>query len=197
MRVGFYVRVSTDGQSVEGQVLALRADAARRGWTDAALYDDSGWSGGRADRPALARLMQDAEAGALDVVMVAALDRLGRSLVHLIGTADALQRHKVALVSLREGLDFTTPAGRLQFQIIAALAEFERAMIRDRTMAGLAAARARGRCGGRRIERDYSDVEQMLASGESCANAARLTGLPETTIRRVKSRMDRQIFAGA
>jgi DNA invertase Pin-like site-specific DNA recombinase len=145
-----YARVSTThGQSVEMQLRDLRELAGRRGFTLVEEYCDEGISGAKDSRPALNRLLADAEAGRFSVLLVWKLDRLGRSLVHLVSLMESLRRWDIELVSFSEGLDFTTPTGKLLFQIISAFAEFERDCIRERVRAGLRNAKAKGKRIGR------------------------------------------------
>jgi DNA invertase Pin-like site-specific DNA recombinase len=139
-RVG-YARVSTLDQDPSLQIDALNAAGCRKVFVDYA-------SGAKADRPELANALDYAREG--DTLVVWKLDRLGRSLPHLIEVTTALRARGVQFHSLTEGIDTTTAAGELVFHIFGALAQFERALIRERTMAGLKAARARGRRGGRR-----------------------------------------------
>jgi DNA invertase Pin-like site-specific DNA recombinase len=135
-----YARVSTGDQSPGLQLDALRAAGCYRVFADTA-------SGALAARPELAAVLDQLRPG--DTLVVWKLDRLGRSLRHLIDTVGELERRGVGFKSLREHVDTTTPGGRLVFHLFGALAEFERDLIRERTAAGLAAARARGRKGGR------------------------------------------------
>src|SRR5580693_9217385 len=137
-RAAIYVRVSTDKQTVENQVQALRQIAERRGWEIVAQYDDAGISGskGRKDRPGLDTMLQDAQRRRFDVVMAWAIDRLGRSLIDLLGTIQTLEACSVDLYLDQQAIDTTTPAGRLMFQVTGAFAEFERGMIRQRVNAG-------------------------------------------------------------
>jgi DNA invertase Pin-like site-specific DNA recombinase len=137
-----YARVSTSGQD-----LALQLDALQQaGCAAPRIYRDVG-SGSIVDRPELARCLDYLREG--DTLVVWRLDRLGRSLKHLIATIADLEARNVAFRSLQENVDTTTAAGRLQLHLFAALAEFERELGRERTRAGLQAARARGRVGGR------------------------------------------------
>src|SRR5689334_20823428 len=136
-----YARVSTTDQT-----LALQQDALTKAGCDRIFTDTA--SGARTDRPGLAEALTYARSG--DTLVVWRLDRLGRSLVHLIQTVAQLQERGVHFRSLQEQLDTSTSGGKLVFHFFGALAEFERDLIRERTMAGLAAARARGRRGGRR-----------------------------------------------
>ena len=156
-----YARVSTAEQNADGQLDALRAAGVERVWTDVG-------SGARADRPALAEMLAAVAAG--DTVVVTRLDRLGRSLPDLLGLVEDLAARDVGLRSLTEQIDTTSATGRLVLHVFAALAEFERALMHERTMAGLAAARARGRIGGR----------PRALTGARLAHARRLadTGTP-------------------
>jgi DNA invertase Pin-like site-specific DNA recombinase len=135
-----YARVSTIEQKAHLQTDALKAAGCIRVWTDKA-------SGTLDQRPQLGRVLDHLRPG--DTLVVWRLDRLGRNLRHLIATVTDLSAREVGFRSLTEGIDTTTPAGRLIFHVFGALAEFEAALIRERTTAGLAAARARGRTGGR------------------------------------------------
>ncbi len=139
MRVAFYLRVSTDQQTVENQRLELLEHAAARGWQVVAEYADEGISGARACRPALDRLLHGARRRRFDAILVWKLDRLGRSLRHLLELVDELKAIGVGLASLRDpGFDTTTPQGELVFHVLAAVGQFERELIRERIRAGLA-----------------------------------------------------------
>lgn len=148
MNAAIYARVSTHDQTAENQLIELRRYVAARGWV-ATEYADTGVSGAKDRRPALDRLLADVRAGTVHVVVCWRLDRLGRSLKHLITLLEDLQGRGVAFVSLAEGIDATTPAGKLQMHILGAIAEFERARIAERVKAGLARVRAAGRRLGR------------------------------------------------
>ena len=148
MRAAIYARVSTTDQTCENQLLELRRYVEARGWTPAE-YVDEGVSGAKDRRPALDRLVTDAKRRRIDVLVVWRLDRLGRNLRHLILLLDDLQAVGVAFVSLSEGIDATTPAGRLQLHVLGAIAEFERERIRERVRAGLERAKAQGKRLGR------------------------------------------------
>ena len=143
MRAALYGRVSTSDQTSENQFLELRRFADARGWT-VVEYRDEGVSGSRESRPALDRLVRDGRRRKFDVLLVWRLDRLGRNLKHLIMLLDELHALGVAFVSLQEGIDATTPAGRLQLHVLGAIAEFERARIVERVRAGRARAKAQG-----------------------------------------------------
>ena len=138
-RVALYVRVSTDHQSVENQIRELKQVAGRRGWTVVETYQDAGISGskGRDKRPGLDAMLKDASRRRFDVVMAWAIDRLGRSLIDLLGTIQHLEAVGIDLYLDQQNIDTTTPAGKLLFQMTGAFAEFERSMIRQRVNAGL------------------------------------------------------------
>lgn len=150
-RVAIYARVSTtgNGQTPEMQLRELRDYCDRRGWQIANEYVDSGVSGTKDSRPELNRLMSDAHRRRFDAILVWKLDRFGRSLRHLVNALAELEARGIAFVSLRDNLDLSTPSGRLMFQIIGAMAEFERALIAERVKAGMRNARAKGRRIGR------------------------------------------------
>src|SRR5208283_2747182 len=129
-RVALYARVSTtNGQNPEMQLSELREYAARRGWTISGEYVDQGVSGAKESRPELNRLTADAHGRAFDAVLVWKIDRYGRSLKHLVNSLAELNAYGVAFGSFRDNLDLSTPSGRLMFQIIGAMAEFERSLI--------------------------------------------------------------------
>src|SRR5215469_14007070 len=145
-RVALYARVSTlNGQDPEMQLSELREYAGRRGWTISDEYVDQGVSGSKESRPELNRLTADAHRRAFDAVLVWKIDRYGRSLKHLVDSLADLAAYGVAFVSFRDNLDLSTPSGRLMFQIIGAMAEFERSLIQERVRAGLCNARTNGR----------------------------------------------------
>jgi len=148
MRAAIYARSSTFDQEPENQLQELRRYVEARGWT-AVEYVDRGISGSKENRPALDALLRDAKRRKFDVLVCWRLDRLGRNLKHLITLLDNLQALGVAFVSLSEGIDATTPAGKLQMHILGAIAEFERERIRERVLAGLQRARREGKALGR------------------------------------------------
>ena len=142
-RAALYLRVSTDGQTVENQQIALEAVCEQRGWRMVQVYSDNGVPGtkGRHQRPGLDAMLKDASRGRFDIVLAWALDRLGRSLIDLLDTLGELDAASVALVLHQQAIDTTSPAGRMFFQVTGAFAEFERGMIRSRVVAGLERAR--------------------------------------------------------
>ena len=148
-RCVLYARVSTTDQHCENQLAELRTYCTSRGWTITREYVDHGVSGAKERRLALDELVRDAKRRRFDVLVCWRLDRLGRNLRHLVLLLEELQALGVAFASLNEGIDATTPAGRLQMHMLAALSEFERGRIQERVRAGLARARANGRHIGR------------------------------------------------
>ena len=155
------------------QTRELRQFAEARGWMVVADYTDSGVSGAKDSRPELNRLMLAAKRRQFDVVLCWKLDRFGRSLRHLVNALAELEALGVAFVSLTDNLDLTTPAGRLMFQVIAAMGEFERELIRERVRAGLRNARAKGRKLGRpRSTVDAVRIGQLRAEGRSVREIA-------------------------
>ena len=144
--VGFYIRVSTDGQTTANQRRELEAVAARSGWEIVSIYEDAGISGakGRDKRPGFDRLIKDATARKIDMVAAWSVDRLGRSLQHLVGFLNELQALGCDLYLHHQALDTSTPSGRAMFQMCGVFAEFERAMIVGRVNAGLKRAKAQG-----------------------------------------------------
>lgn len=146
MRVVAYARVSTTDQSCEVQLRELRQYAAARGWTLAEEYVDAGISGAKASRPALDRLMADVTARRVDCVIAYKLDRLGRSTLHLSQLLATMNSAGVRVIVASQGFDtdHSNPTSRLLMTVLAAVAEFERELVKERTAAGLRAAKARG-----------------------------------------------------
>jgi DNA invertase Pin-like site-specific DNA recombinase len=173
-----YARVSTSEQTVRSQVDALEKAGCVQVWTDTA-------SGARADRPALDELLTEVSSG--DTVVVTRLDRLGRSLPHLLDLVEQLASRDIGLRSLGEQIDTTSATGRLILHVFAALAEFERGINHERTMAGLAAARSRGRIGGRPkalTSQRLDHARQLAASGMAVPDIADMLLVGRSTLYR-------------
>jgi DNA invertase Pin-like site-specific DNA recombinase len=182
MKAAIYARVSTVDQEPGNQLQELRRYIQARGWT-AVEYTDKGVSGAKDRRPALDQLLTDAKRRCFDVVVCWRLDRLGHNLRHLIALLEDLQALGIAFVSLAEGIDATTPAGRLQIQILGAIAEFERGRIVERVMAGLQRARAQGKRLGR--PRAAIPVERLqTVSSLPIDDAAQALGVSRSTVKR-------------
>ncbi|MBI4266468.1 MAG: recombinase family protein [Acidobacteria bacterium] len=182
MKAAIYARVSTLDQEPENQLQELRRYVQARAWT-AVEYVDRGVSGAKDRRPALDRLVTDAKRRRFDVLVCWRLDRLGRNLRHLVTLLEDLQSVGVMFVSLGEGIDCTTPAGKLQLHILAALAEFERGRIRERVLAGLQRARTQGKRLGRPQARPPIERLQTVA-GLSIDLAAERLGVSRSTLKR-------------
>ncbi len=185
MNTALYVRVSTDDQTTASQEHELRAYCGRRGWQEVQLYSDQ-ISGAKFIRPGLDALMVAVRAGKIERVIVFKLDRLGRSLPHLALILDELQRHSVALIATSQGIDtsHSNPVGRLQLNVLIAVAEFEREIIRERVNAGLAAARSRGVKLGRRAThgRTSAEVKALQARGLGVRAIARELKMPASSV---------------
>lgn len=195
-RVALYARVSTSNgqQDPEMQLRELREHAERRGWQIAEVYTDAGVSGSKDSRPALNRLMVDAKQRRFDAVLVWKLDRFGRSLRHLVNALAELEALGVAFVSLRDNLDLATPSGRLMFQIIGAMAEFERSLIQERVKAGLRNAKAKGKRLGRPpVVIDQVEVLELRKSGESWRAIAEKLGVGAGTVHRIAQRRSKNL----
>lgn len=143
-RIAIYARVSTDEQTVDAQLCDLREHALSRGWADVAEFIDSGYSGAKDSRPAWNECWDAIQKGRVNVLLVHALDRLGRSLPHLIKIMSTLTERNIVLVSHRENIDLSTATGRMLAGFFAVLADYELCIIRERMKAGMRAARARG-----------------------------------------------------
>lgn len=179
MKIG-YCRISTDMQNMGGQIDALKAAGCGKIFTEVA-------SGAKRDRPVLAEALDYLRADAGDTLVVYKLDRVARSLPHLIEIMDQFKANGIEFQSVTEAIDTNTPGGRLLFHVVAAIAEFERDLIRERTQAGLRAARAKGRIGGRprRMTEDkINAVRELLASGTPVKDAASAVGVSVPTLYR-------------
>lgn len=203
MRVAIYARVSTDGQSVNAQLADLREAAERRDWEIVHEYTDKGISGakGRDERPGLDALLKAATRGEFDMVAAWSVDRLGRSLQHLVAGLGDLQASGVGLYLHKQGLDTSTPSGRAMFGMLSVFAEFERDLIRERVRAGMKVAKAEQASGKERLHKNGrvkkpigrprvgTDIErevQKLRGQEWGVNRiARELGIGSGTVRRI------------
>jgi len=198
-RAAIYVRVSTAEQDTGLQETELVQYVESRGWSYV-VYRDKARSGAKADRPALNRMMEDIRKRRLDVVVVWTLDRLARSLRQLLMIAEECQLLGVDLVSLRQNIDTTLPAGRLTFQILGAVAEFEREMLRERVRAGMAQAQRAGKRVGRPPRRQFtpSEIDKIRAlrsDGTSVRKLALDFGTTQWTVARLTNSDERQTLA--
>ena len=191
-RVALYVRVSTDHQSVKNQEIELQVVAERHGWQVVSVYRDQGISGakGRDKRPGLDKLLQAVARKEFDLVAAWSVDRLGRSLIDLVGILQEFHAKHVDLYLHQQGIDTTTPAGKAMFQMMGVFAEFERSMIHERVMVGLARARAEGTQLGRpaKVAGNAAMVKALRAAraaGKSIRAIAREQGVGIGTVSRL------------
>lgn len=184
--VAGYIRISgADGQTLEGQEAALREYCGSRGWKVQVYRDER--SGADVSRPGLEAMLQAVRRGEVRAVVCVKLDRLGRSLVHLVMIVEELTRLGVPLICFTQGIDTSSdnPVGRLQLAVLMAIAEFERGLIRERTLEGLAAARARGSRLGRppKITSDVREqIVRLRAEGKSVRAIGRELGLAASSV---------------
>ena len=191
MRVAIYARVSTSDQNNAIQTRELTEYVERRGWELATVYQDQ-MSGAKASRPGVDRLMADARQRRFDAVLVWKLDRFGRSLVHCVGGIQELASLGVRFIATSQGLDTdeSNPASKLLLHILAAVAQFERELIRERVSAGMKNAKARGTRSGKPIGRprrvfDHQQVRQLRQDGLVINAIARQLKLGVGTVLRV------------
>src|SRR5881392_2807447 len=189
-RVACYLRVSTTEQTVENQRNDLRAYCKARGWDDVIEYSDTGVSGTRERGPGLDHLMSEVKSRRVDVVVVAAFDRLGRSVRHLVETLELLRHLDVEFISLREQIDTGSPLGQAVFTIIAAIAQLERSLIVERVKAGLRRARADGKHLGRPpLQVDPARLASVVRRHLSVRSAAKELGIsPSSFLRLLRAR---------
>jgi DNA invertase Pin-like site-specific DNA recombinase len=187
--VALYARVSTTQQDPDVQLRELRALALARGWTISREYVDTGISGASNSRPELFRLLTDAHKGCFAGILVWRLDRLGRSLRHLVTVVEDLLARGIDVISASEPhMDSTTPTGRLLRNIFASVAEYEREMIRERVVAGLRKAKASGKHIGRpRMVLNRLKIEQLRGKNMSWREIARQMNLPRSTVYRYRA----------
>ena len=193
MRVAIYARVSTDGQSVNAQLAELREVADRRGWDIVHEFTDKGISGakGRDQRPALDAMLKGAIRGEFEAVAAWSVDRLGRSLQHLVAGLGDLHSAGVGLYLHKQGLDTSTPSGRAMFGMLSVFAEFEREMIAERVRAGIKHAKANGTKTGNPFGRPRVganvevQVRQLRGKKWGINRIARELGIGSGTVRRI------------
>jgi DNA invertase Pin-like site-specific DNA recombinase len=186
IRAAIYARVSTTDQFPENQIEEIRRVADSRGWLIVAEHVDHGVSGSTDRRPGLDALLQQVERREVDVVIVVRLDRLGRSLQHLLSVVNRITAAEVGLVSIRDsGVDTTTASGKLMLSILGAFAAFERDILVERTRAGMDRVRRQGVHVGRpRREVAVGAALELLGQGHSLTTVARMLGIPRPTLSR-------------
>ncbi|NDE18409.1 hypothetical protein EBZ80_26220 [bacterium] len=209
-KVAIYTRVSTDDQDTTLQTTELLEYARKRGW-EPVMYEDHGISGAKFDRPALTRMMADVASGSVDLVLTwkldrmgrstqhLAVDRMGRSTQHLAGIINVLLEANVGLVVPTQGIDTSAgsinPASKLQLNVLAAVAEFERDLIRERTKAGMRAAKSKGVLLGRRTivtEQQLAHAKMLVAAGNDVTtrHIAKAVGVSRGTAWRLKRKIE-------
>src|ERR1700704_5931202 len=190
MKVAIYLRVSTDRQTTDSQAVGLREYCARRGWSDVTEFSDTA-SGAKFSREGLDALSPNVRHHRIDAVIAYKLDRLGRSLPHLAQFIGEMTLHQVALIVPEHGIDHSAsnPASQLQLNILMAVAEFEREIIRERVNSGLRAAKARGARLGRpsTLVKHLPRVQTLLRSGASISAIAREMGLAYSSAHKLAS----------
>ena len=190
-KVAIYARVSTDSQTVENQLQELQEVAQRQGWVITNIFTDEGISGakGRDKRPGYDALLKGVTRREFEMIMAWSVDRLGRSLPHLVGFLGDIQAKGVDLYLHKQGLDTSTPSGRMMFQMLGVFAEFERAMIRERIMAGL--RRTTKKSGRKPMPNDRLEaIKRSLANGVGIRATARLhNASPNTVIKIARENM--------
>lgn len=187
LKAVIYARVSTSDQNCEMQVRELREYAQRRGWHVDAEYLDTGWSGAKASRPELDRLMHDASLRRFDAVLVWKLDRFGRSVRHCLDGIAALKGQGVRFLAVSQSIDTdeSNPTARLLLHILASVAEFERELIRERVRAGVKSAKHKGKqLGRRRVVFDRSRASEMYQGGASVREIAATLQVGRGTVHR-------------
>ena len=188
-RVGIYLRVSTKEQTTENQLIDLQRVATQRGWNIAETYIDHGISGskGRDKRPAFDRLCKDATNGKLNLVAAWSIDRLGRSLQHVVTFLNELNAMNVDLYLHQQSVDSSTPGGKAMLSMCAVFAEFERNMIIERVSAGMVRAKAQGKVFGRPKVPTAKEMEirQLRALGHGIIKTAKLAGVGVSTVQRL------------
>jgi len=201
-KVAIYARVSTDRhQTVENQLRQLQEVGERLGWVVVAVHVDQGISGakGRDQRPGFDALLRGVARREFDMVAAWSVDRLGRSLQDLVGFLADIQARGIDIYLHQQGLDTSTPSGRMMFQMLGVFAEFERSMIRERVLAGLDRAKAKGTRIGRppMEQRLVRQIQEALAAGTGVRAVARQTGASPTTVSRIKAMLpDQSVAAG-
>ena len=181
-----YLRVSTNGQSTESQLLELQKYCERMDWRVGKIYDDSGFSGKNAERPELKKMLKDARAGkAGDVIVVYKIDRIARSTSDLLNILNSLQSAGVDFAASSQAIDTTSAMGKMVLTFLGAIAEFERETTIERVKAGLERAKADGiKLGRPRVGFDVAAALEMKRDGKSWAQLSKALGVSVATIRR-------------
>jgi DNA invertase Pin-like site-specific DNA recombinase len=191
--VGLYIRVSTSDQHPEMQEQELVEYVKRHNWTLHRIYRDDGVTGAREDRPGLNALRSDVKRGRVNLVAVWSLDRMARSVRQLVELAEEFNSHSVDFVSLKQSIDTVSPAGRLTYHVLSAVAEFERELLRERVRSGLVQARRKGKRLGRpalrRFDADEIDeIRELRSRGASVRSLAIRFGTTQYIVSKLSER---------
>lgn len=185
-KVAIYVRVSTSGQTVENQERELLAHCQRQGWLVHKVYRDEGFSGAVAERPALKEMMADARLGRFNLLAVWKIDRIARSISHLLEVLMELKGLGIGFVSLTEAINTETAQGRMLCSFLGAIGEFEREMTIERVRSGMARAKANGvRIGRPRAGFDVNEAIRLKQDGQSWSQVSKAVGASSATVRRI------------
>jgi len=183
MKVAVYLRVSTTDQDPETQGREVRQFVSAHGWEAVETYQDVGISGARASRPALDRLLKDAWRGQFQAVVVWDLSRMARSTLHALELLQKLEQMKVRLIAVKQTFDTDTPLGKAFFTLAAMFAELERSILIERVRAGMARAKAEGKCIGRPMRAvALEELRRLRAQGLSIRQIARRMEVPSSTV---------------
>lgn len=194
-RVAIYARVSTDTQTTDNQLIELRAVASRMGWVVVEEFIDNAISGakGRDERPAFDKLLKAATRKHFDLILAWSVDRLGRSLQHLVGFLGDIEASGVGLYLHQQGLNTETPSGKAMFQMCGVFAEFERAMIRERVISGIARSKVTGTKTGKphgrpaNLANPEPLIKKLREEGKGMLKIAKELGIGVSTVQRVLS----------
>ena len=185
-KIGIYVRVSTGSQTVENQERELLAHCQRQGWQVFKVYRDEGFSGAVADRPGLKEMLADARQGRFNLLVVWKIDRLARSISHLLDVLTELTGLGIGFVSLTEAINTETAQGRMIANFLGSIAEFERELVVERVKSGMARASAAGvRIGRPRAGFDVAEAIRQKQAGQSWSQVAKAVGASSATVRRI------------
>jgi len=187
LKIAIYARISTKEQSPDSQLFALRDYSKARKWDVFKEYVDIGISGAKQMRPALNQMMEDARKRRFDCVLVFKLDRLGRSLSHLVHSLEEFQNLGIHFISYQENIDLSQSTGKLMFHLLSAMAEFERDLIRERVNAGIKAARAKGKKFGRPRSINRAHVRALRQEGMSLRAIAKKMKISQAGVYKVVS----------
>ena len=182
MQTAIYIRVSTEHQIIDSQLHALKKYCEAHSISDYAIYTDEGYSGSTKSRPKLDELIKDCESGIVSKVICFSLSRISRTTTHLLNILERFQQLNIEFISLTESVSLSSPAGKLMVTVLAAVSEMEKSLIRERIIAGLAAAKAKGIKLGSVKKRNSELIQELRKQGLSYRKISKLTGYSLGTI---------------